>query len=458
MSSRFFKLLVLPVCFYSLAACDADDIPGANGYAAKDICSRVFVQGDNFRRVRDEYVTPVVTPYEEHWNIQIDYDRQTVQVRDVYFLKPKARAIYRDGLGCTLVADVRERKIRRQSFVPLTAPTLPYDEYWPSGSAGIDPTPVPGVDYSRIDRTLSDLLVPKGDDRPLAALVAYDGQLIAEQYQTGYDHSSLMTSWSMIKSISGLLMGILYGDGHFEINDPAPVPAWNGTAKGAITVKNLMQMAAGLEWVESYTGGGSAAEMLFLEGDMGAYVESLPLESTPGTVFDYSTGTAMLLGDIVTRLSGGSVQSAHDFYQQRLFYPLGITNGLIEFDASGTLVGGAYAHMKTRDYARLGQLVLQNGNWDGQQVVPADWIDFMTTPSDAASHYGGQVWLYNPSTMSEYNIPDDIVTFRGFLGQRVAIIPSRKLVMVRTGVYHSSNEEMDPEFYAALEQVLNALP
>ena len=464
MHSRLLTLISLPL-FLTLAACDQlQDIPVGNGYAAKDICSRVFLQGDDFARVRDDYVAPVVAPYSQHWKISIDYAGKAVEVKDKYRLFPKARAFYRDGLGCTLIADSNERTIRQQPFRPLTPPALPHDQYWPLGSAGIDPNPVPGVDYTRVDSILTGLVGNRvregGKDYTLSALVAYDGQMISERYQPGYDQSSLMTSWSMAKTISGLLMGALYDDGRFQIDDRAPVPAWRFGFKSLITVRHLMNMTPGLKWVEEDT----RKEMMFLHGDMTAFAEQLPLEHTPGTQFNYSTGTSTILANIVTRFSGGTVQSAHDFYQERLFYPLGITTGLIEFDASGSLGGGTYAHLTLRDWARLGQLVLQDGNWNGEQVISTDWmdfittpaVDFMSTPEGVEKSYGGQVWLYKSGTGS-YNMPDDTIMFRGFLGQRVIVIPSRKLVMVILGVHHSEDVG-DAVFYTALEQVLDAIP
>jgi len=178
------------------------------------------------------------------------------------------------------------------------------------------------------------------------------------------------------------------------------------------------------------------------------------LEHTPGTHFNYNTGDANLLANIVQNAAGGSLQEAYNFFQTELFHKIDIRSAIIEFDATGQFVGGAYAFMTPRDWARLGQLYLQEGNWKGEQVISSEWVNYVTSPSPVTDEYGGQLWL-NSNGIDWPNVPHDAYYFAGHQGQRVVIIPSEKLVIVRTGV----TEDYDYiGLDAIISEVIAALP
>ena len=251
-------------------------------------------------------------------------------------------------------------------------------------------------------------------------------------------------------------MGILNDRGVIDIHGPAPISSWVNTEKANITIDDMLHMSSGIDYQEGNAGLSTSTQMLYLESDQVKYMEGLNLIHEPGAVFNYSTGEANLLASIVQNAVGGSAQDAYDFYQKELFFRLGIRSAFIEFDESGQFVGGAYGHMTARDWLRMGQFYLQRGEWNGEQILSEQWVDYVTTMSATNPEYGAQFWLNTDGEYFEgYDIPEDTYLFAGHQGQVVVIIPSRDLVLVRTGVYSSLDSTIVAE---VLEEVLLALP
>ncbi len=238
-----------------------------------------------------------------------------------------------------------------------------------------------------------------------ALLILHDGKLVAERYAPGYGPRTRLLSWSMAKTVTGLLVGIMVGDGRLALDDPAPVAAWRqpGDPRAAITLRQLMQMRSGLSHVElgerrerrircaCWWGRGPSTRL--------AIAAAKPLIHRPGTNFTYSSASTMLLSGIVTDLLTPVKDATvrHDamasFIEARLKGPLGLESLFAEYDESGTMLGGAMIHMTARDYGRIGELLRNHGRVGDRQVVPERWIDFMASPSPANNAYGGQLWL-----------------------------------------------------------------
>jgi CubicO group peptidase (beta-lactamase class C family) len=247
--------------------------------------------------------------------------------------------------------------------------------------------------------------------------------------------------WSMAKSITSALIGMLVRDGRLRVDAPAPVPEWSkpDDPRHAITLIDLLQQCSGLQFEENYLKSSDATKMLFERADMGAYTAAHPLKQPPGTLWYYSSGNSNIVSRIIRQTVGE--EKYHAFPYERLFYPTGMYSAILEPDASGTFVGSSYMYATARDWARFGLLYLGDGVFNGVRLLPEGWVRKSTTPAPAAprGQYGYQFWLNagtkdDPSDRTYPHAPPDLFCADGFEGQNVFIIPSRQLVVVRLGL------------------------
>lgn len=290
-----------------------------------------------------------------------------------------------------------------------------------------------------------------------ALLILHDGRMVAERYAPGFGPDTKLLSWSMAKSVTAVLVGLLVSDGRLSLDAPAPVPAWSqpGDPRGTITLRQLLNMSSGLDHIEDGepVANADTIRMLFTNGaqDMAGYAEAKPLAHKPGSSFNYSTATSMILSDIVTRSLTDSADpearraAMMRFIDERLKAPLGLASLTPEFDARGTMIGGSIIHMTARDYARFGEFLRNRGRADGRQLLSDRWVHFMTTPSPLNPAYGGQVWLNRQSeetTLFPGKGPKSLFACVGHNGQYILMSPSQGLTIVRLGV--STSEERQP--------------
>ena len=453
--------LIIALSLALLSGCDKiKDLPVGKGFSAKYLCSYLFNSGLDEKLIKYRFIAPKVQPLPLIWEINTDPELGFVSVGDRIFLNEhlKGRALYREGMGCTLLVDREVEDLEAHTITPLPAPELPADLPWPHGTAGIDTRELPALDTDRLAAAM-ELAFTEPEEAPLnttSLLVAYNGKLIAERYELGVHRDTPLLGWSMTKTLSGTLIGILWDQGLLDLDAPAPIPGWAGTDKEAITTRDLVHMASGLDFAEDYRTQSGVTRMLYESADQIAYVASRPLSHEPGTRFNYNTGDANLLAKIVHDLAGGTAQDAYNFYQTQLFHKVGIGSAFIEVDAAGQFVGGAYGFMTARDWLRMGQLYLQRGQWGGQQVVSSRWIDYVTRPSPLTHVYGGQIWL-NSKGNEWPELPHDTYYFAGHQGQRVIVIPSENLVVARTGVTEDySYLNLGPTISAVLNVIQQA--
>ncbi|HJS54396.1 MAG TPA: serine hydrolase [Chitinophagaceae bacterium] len=417
--------------------------PAISGYGSKNLCSAVYLQ----------YRDPASVINEDLGDFPKSLGTYTVNEKDssvtgsVWGLA-KRKTIYRKGIGCTLINDFTEEEIRKQQFVlpekqEVNRDTVP----WPFGDK------LPESNSSPINHELLNKAVDNGmnetsaDGKPAytrAVLVLYDGNIVAEKYAPGFDKNTVMLGWSMSKSLTAAMIGILVKQNKLSIDAPAPVASWANTKKQKITLKNLLQQTTGLDFTENYTRPSSVTKMLFSKGDMAAYTEALPLKYQPGTVFNYSSGNSNILSKIIRNTVGEKEYAA--FPYKELFHKINAYSFLIEPDASGTYIGSSYSYATARDFARFGLLYYNNGIWKGEQILPENWVKESIQPSsaDKQKHYGYQFWLngFDPKDPNKRWFPDvpaDMFFADGYGGQDIYIIPSEKLIVVRLGV-HTINE------------------
>lgn len=307
----------------------------------------------------------------------------------------------------------------------------------------------PGTSREKLARAVDALFAPEmGETR--AVIVMKNGRIVAERYAEGYHENTRFVSWSMAKSVTGVMIGMLVSDGRLRLDETAPVPAWQrpGDPRGEITLRQLLQMRSGLRHSEAIDPVYESDEvrMLFLDGrdDMARYAEDQPLEAEPGRKFEYSSATSVILADLAARVLSPAPnpenrrQAVADYLRTRLFEPAGMKSMLPEFDASGTLIGGSLIHGTARDWAKFGEFLRNKGSVKGAQIIPRQWIEFMVTPSPREAQYGAQIWLNRTPTNGDSSLfpergPKDLFACIGHLGQYVMVSPSRGLTVVRLG-------------------------
>ena len=317
-----------------------------------------------------------------------------------------------------------------------------------------------GAPKDQLARALDDIFTAQGVGETRAVVVMANGKLAAERYAPGYDKDTRFVSWSMAKTVTGVLIGMLVSDGLLALDKPAPVPLWQrpGDPRAEITLRHLLQMRSGLRHTEAGDPPYESSEvrMLLLDGrdNMARWASEQPLEADPGKMLEYSSYTSVILADIAARALTASDKpearrkAVADYLQQRLFGPLGMTSMVPEFDASGTLVGGSLMHATARDWAKLGEMLRLKGRAPGgEQLVPQRWVEAMVTPSPASPHYGFQTWLNREvpgSEPSEHPLfpdraPKSLFSLIGHMGQYVLVSPEQRVTLVRLG--HSDSAE-----------------
>jgi CubicO group peptidase (beta-lactamase class C family) len=310
--------------------------------------------------------------------------------------------------------------------------------------------PASDGEAARLSRALGDAFSEPEPARPRrtrAVVVVHGGRIVAERYAPGFGPETPLLGWSMTKSLTNALCGILVRQGKLDLSAPAPVPEWDrpGDARRSITVDLLLRQSSGLRWNEVYETSpfdSSVIAMLYGLGhrDMAAFAASQPLAHPPGTFWSYSSGTTLILSRILRSLIGSDADY-HAFPRRELFGRLGMRSALMEPDAAGTFVGSSYSYATARDWARFGLLYLRDGVWEGARILPAGWVDYTRTPAPAAPHgeYGAHFWL-NAGALArgaprpDPRAPADLFYASGHDGQVVAIVPSRDLVIVRAGL------------------------
>ena len=308
----------------------------------------------------------------------------------------------------------------------------------------------PGVPRTALVRAVDGLFTDGDAGETRALVVLSGGHIVAERYAKGYGKTSKLIGWSMSKTITGVMIGMLVSDGRLALDTSPPIPLWqrSGDPRGAITLRQLLQMRSGLRHSEAsdpvYESG--EVRMLFLDGrdNMAAWAEEQPLESEPGRKWKYSSATTVILSDIAARVLTDRLepearrQAVSDYLKTRLFEPLGMKSMVPEFDAAGTLIGSSFIHGSARDWGRFGEFLRNGGAVKGAQMLPRGWIEFMTSANPRNPGYGAQLWRNRPQSDGEVVLmpgkaPASLFACLGHLGQYVLVSPEQKLTLVRLG-------------------------
>jgi len=330
----------------------------------------------------------------------------------------------------------------------------------------------PGTDRERLARAIDAVFTREGIGETRALIVMHAGEIDAERYAEGFGRQTPFVGWSMSKTVTAVLIGMLVADGRLRLDDPPPIPRWQrvGDPRGEITLRQLLQMRSGLRHKEMADPVYSSGEvrMMFLDGrdDMAGWAEAQPLQHEPGRAFVYSTPDAMILADVAARViapgAGAALRqrATAEFLRARLAVPLGMPSLRAEYDAAGTPMGGSMIWATARDWAKFGEFLRHKGSAAGSQIVPRGWIEFMTRPSPRAPDFGAMTWL-NRASGDERDVlfadqgPPGLFAAVGHLGQYVLVSPDQKLVVVRLG---KTDEPDRPALVDALAEIVELYP
>ena len=429
---------------------------GLAGYA-KILCSAIFVSGhaEEFARAHARRVAVDLMHLPEsdldRLTDEIDYDAKTVRTSLGGDLTRKAK-FYGDQGSIAHPADhdgIFFEPVPVETGLPA-ANTMP----WPMGDLMPDDPPPPEVDQSRLAAAVELAFVEPS--RVSALVVLYRGRLVAERYAPWASADTLLENWSMGKSLTATLVGRLMNDGHFGLDDPAPVPEWQteGDPRAKIRISDLLRMSSGLQFtlteVLDVTPEGTKVvrdcypdHYYVYSGamDIFRYVTSRPPLYEPNTVGRYRNVDPLTLGYIVKRTVEARGESYLTYPQRALFDEIGIRRLVLEPDPYGNFISSGYELGAARDWARLGLLYLQDGVWQGKRLLPEGFVDFVRTPAPAwaneegvesVSRYGGLWWL---NTTGNWDVPADAYYAAGAGGQTTLVIPSRDIVIVRLTDY-----------------------
>jgi len=415
--------------------------PIITGYAAKNLASGVFVGNRTQESVES---TDLNFSFIKYTNNTVDFEKKEVTSR---FLWATSKAIYIEGFGCTLVRG-DEKEIRNRPYSIVALPNVNPDTIaWPAGDKLADTIPA-SMDQMKLNSAIvaafKDTVGNKGT---FAIAIAYKNQLIAEKYKDGFSTKNRFLSWSMAKSFTHALTGIMVKKGLIDIKQPADIPTWKNDKRAAITIENLMNMNSGLEWNENYGNLSDVTLMLHKSIDMADFTYNKPLVARPDSVWVYNSGAT----NIVSYLMRKKINNDADYYafpRRELFNPIGMRSAIYETDASGTFTGSSYIYASMRDYVRFGLLYMNKGNWLGTQILPEGWTDNAMQPANGSKgQYGSFFWLNQSNDYPD--VPKDLFMCRGHDGQFIYIIPSLELVVVRTGF--SKKGDFDyPKFLASI--------
>lgn len=433
--------------------------PLPTGFVSHAVCSGVFIAGRDF----DEVLAHDTMALQRRiTDTEIEGNLVTTSF-GVWPIGYVSKTLYRPGLGCARLDGSVISSLEGADSLVVEIPAVQSSALaWPELVAAPDDVDVEAL-ADVVDRAFMDEAANYEERQNTRAIVIfYKGQLIAERYGDGFGPDVPLNSWSMTKSATSALIGILVGRGQIELNGKSGIEGWGDRddLRADVTIEHLLHMTSGLEFNEGYENApiSDVNFMLMTARDLPEFAAAYPVTAEPGSTWSYQTASPVLLGRVI-RNSFERDEDYHHFPQRALFNKLGMTNAHYQMDGGGTYVGGAFLYATARDWARFGRLYLNDGLVNGERILPEGWVRFSTTPTEASmksNAYAAQFWL-NAKSKHHWMpaVPEDAYAARGHYGQAVVIIPSYDLVVVRMGQSYASSS-WDLERF--LVDVLAALP
>lgn len=365
-------------------------------------------------------------------------------VSSVFGLSTK-KAIYREGVGSVLITNPKTdytnylKPIRNKNTI---------HEPYPYGNLPPKKHLFNNIDYNSLNLTIQEHFKENNSEQlknTRSLLILYKGKLITEEYAHGFNKHSLLQGWSMTKSLITTCFGVLENNDNFNINTSIhQFSEWLKDDRKNITTNHLLRMESGLEWEEDYTKVCDVTQMLFEDEDLTKRPLDKPLQHPLETTFNYSSGTSNILSALLKK-QFKTEQAYINFPYEAFIDKIGMHSMTLETDAKNNYVASSYSWATTRDWAKFGQLMLDNGVWNNEQILSPNWTKYISTPNKTSNgEYGGQWWLNKGNYMP--NVPEDCFYADGYQGQRIFIIPSKDLVIVRFGLTQLERTDFYPLF------------
>lgn len=445
------------------AAPTRQELAFAAGYKAMFTCSATFNAGKTGEQIADDELKFTYPTYESLFdNIGdpvIDPMKRTVSVRYAEDMPPRLSA-HRPQLGCSALpvgaAANMADKLPRTTIMP---PARDEASLWPFGDRLPNSLPIAAVQKSALDAVIAKAASGEFEGRTSAVLILKDGHIIGEHYRDDFSSQTSQRTWSVAKSIAATVIGAAVHDGLIDVEAPAGLNAWSrpGDPRAAITVEHLLHMNSGLNsdpagnrTDEVYLGGALVAQQATRAG----------LDAEPGTHWRYANNDTMLaMRALRERMDD---QAYIDYPFKAVLNPIGMQDTVLETDWDGDFILSSQVWTTARDLARLGQLYLQEGVWNGERILPEGWNTYVAAPApaqpwnadeeptDGHRGYGAQFWRY----LDYPGVPNDTYAALGNRGQFLIIVPSRDIVIVRRGYDYRGNYFEGPEFTAAVLEAL----
>ena len=412
-------VLVAPAVVYLIIAG-----PVGTALTAKQMCSLTFVSGLAPERAFSTYIRPLIGP--AAWLVHYDIDRVRQHVEADLAGFAQATAIHHPGYGCVLLMKKTPDEVA--ALLPRYETKLP---------------PVWGLNQkhrgTHFDNTALTAALDNALKAPgaLAVLVVHAGELVAERYAEGVDGDTPLPGWSMSKTVTAVLAGMLAQRKFLTVDEVGLFNDWEDDERFQISLDQLLRMTSGIDILENKTGIDTNSKMLFQQGNSSAYAIGRGLREAPGEVFAYTSGSTLLVSRLIVDRLGGPGPTL-DFIREELFTPLDMHHTWFEPDESGQFIGSSFIMSSAHDWARFGQLLQNRGRVNGRLYFNASWIDYMTTPTPQGTKrpYGAGVWLIDPKHPEQqwmHRLPPDSYYVSGLQTNQLWVIPSKDLVIVRLG-------------------------
>ena len=433
MKRGFLWVFTLAVLFIIVAAAwwrPERALETASGLTAHNLCAASFIAGLDPKATADELVKPMLPGFVRPLlRYRVDATHKSVEA-SFAGLAPM-RAAFTSGYGCRLALDPRY-----QAPTPVgPRAASPADAFAP-------PTAIVS-ENSALNEALTREFTEQSSRQQRfvkAVVIVKDGRVVAERYAPGFGIDTPLLSYSVAKSFTNVLLGILVRQGRLRIDQHIGAPEWSkpGDPRGALVIDDLLRMDSGIDAAETGSGFDPASQMLYRKDDMAAFAAGFPLGRAPRTEWDYTSVNTLILDRLLGATVGGGAPGMRAFADQELYAPLHMDHVTMEFDGAGTFVGAAHVYATARDYARLGELFINDGiGPDGQRILPENWLAY-SRRATLGSSYGAGFWTNDgPSAFAAGRVargfPKDGFFASGNRGQRIYIVPSQRLVVARFG-------------------------
>ena len=415
--------------------------PIGTGLVAKDLCTGIFIQGRTETDIRKDELGPKLDPRLRFVHAEIDDEKKEVRTSMFGFFESFAGLRADGDGGCSVLY---EGEGVDKSFDPS-----PDARSWPEGDAVHPDAKTIVPDYNALEKAVAAEFLPteEGYNRGTRSLlVVHKGKLVYERHSEGWNSTIPQMSRSMAKTVSSALTGILVGESKLSLDTESLHSEWTDE-RAQIKLRNILQMESGLEYNETYNQFGDPAKATFVHKSAADLAASKPLLHEPGTKIHYSSGDADLLMAIARSYSGRNDEDWARFPREKLFNPIGMNRTVFERDASGNYVGSVFMYAAAVDWARLGLLFAKKGNWNGKQILPEGWVDYMATPTSNSCMYGAMMYIRGSDSKRN---PGMVLEMLGSWGQSVVTVPESQTVIVRTAWGFHRQEEMMERIFSAL--------